>query len=1313
MTKRQRFSLDQIVPADWEKTPETVQQLVLSLIASTNLSDNEQADTGQVVTESRLVQFLDATPMGIAVHEVPGQLIYINQVGRSLLGIADLPVIDLSQLSTFFRVYQASTQQPYPIAALPSTRALAGEVAWADDLEIHQATQVIPLEVWATPIFDEQGQVQYAIAAFQDISDRKRLETEQRQREWERQIVENTLRKREQCYRQVIQAQTDLILRSRPDTTITFANEALCLALGQKLEEVLGTQWSNFVPPDELGPIYDKIAALTPEHPTFENINQDRRADQQIGWTQWINLGIFDEEGKLVEIQSVGRDITTLKEKILREQALNRVFQAIRQSLDLEIIFATATAETSKLLKNLDCMVVQYFPNQGIWRHIAGYRHQADVSAIIGLEIPDVDNPFATQLKQLQVVQVNDTSHLTDDINRDVAQVLPGAWLLIPLVVEGQLWGSFTITTTQCPFVWNTEQIELAQAVADQLAIAIQQANLYRQLQLELAERQRVEGALRESETRFQNMAANVPGAIFRYLLRPDGSDGVLYMSPGCYGLWEVEAQAVVNDASILWHMIHPEDLEAMFASVMLSAQTLQPWSHSWRITTPSGREKWLAAAGQPQRHPNGDIIWDTLILDVSDRKQAEIALQQSEQRFRHLFESTPQISVQGYNRDRQVIYWNQASEVLYGYTKAEALGQQLEDLIIPPGMRQDVIAAIRGWVVEGHPIPAGELSLLRKDGSRVAVYSSHIMLINADGEPEMYCVDIDLRDRKQAEEALRESETRYRLLAENMNDLVCLHDRQGRYLYVSPSCESLLGYRYDELLGQDPYEFLHPDDRDRIYQEAQAATLAGKNTPITYRIRHKSGHYIWFETLTKPILDTNGTIIQLQTTSRDVTERVQVQRQLEHDALHDALTQLPNRQLLMERLELAMNRAKRFNHYHFAVLFLDLDRFKVVNDSLGHLAGDHLLVTIAQRLQSTLRSIDLVARLGGDEFVILLEDIQNMQEAVHATERIFTVFQTPILLGGREVYTTASIGIVLGNQDYCHASELLRDADIAMYRAKHKGRAQYEIFDVEMYTQALHQLHVENDLRRAIAQQEFVLYYQPIVALATGQIVGFEALIRWQHPSQGLKLPGDFITIAEETGLITTLDYWALGAACQQLATWQTAFPNLPSLKVSVNLSAQDLRQPDLLAEVDRVLAQTGLAGHHLTLELTESMLIEDVTSTIALLSQLKARGIQLSIDDFGTGYSSLNYLHRLPIDYLKVDRSFVSQIQGQECNHQIVATIATLSQQLGLEAIAEGIETQAQLQQLQRLGYPFGQGYFFAKPLSPTAVEAILGTF
>ncbi len=1174
MAKRHPFSIEQISPEDWEKTPEAVKLLVEFLSADASAS------------EPWLIQFFEVAPIGIAVHNPAGEVTYLNPMGRALLGVDPPAQLELERFSAFFQVYQAGMQQLYPVESLPSTLALAGQTARVDDLEVQRSDQVVSLEMWATPIVDAQGQVICAIAAFQDITERKRQEAERQRRELEQQIVENTLLNSElnsqQRYRQVVQAQTDLILRSLPDTTITFANDPLCLTLGCTLDEIIGLPWSRFVPPEEIEILYRKIAALSPENPSFENINQDLRPNNQIGWTHWLNIGIFDDHGELIEIQSVGRDVTRLQEKILQEQALNRVVQAIRNSLDLATIFATATAETAQLLKNLDCFVVQYLPEQRVWKHLAEFRHNPDSPSLIGFEIADEGNPFAAQLKQLQCVQLQSTAELRDEINQEIARILPGAWLLIPLVIDGNLWGSFTITTTQQPFIWRDAQVELARAVTAQLEIAIQQASLYQQVQLELAERQRVAAALRESEIRFQNMAANVPGAIFRYILRTNGTDGVLYMSAGCYRLWEVEAEQVVEDATILWQMIHPEDLPEMRASVMESAQTLQPWFHAWRIITPSGCEKWLEAAGRPTQQANGDIIWDTLILDVSDRKRAEAAL--------------------------------------------------------------------------------------------------------------------------------RESETRYRLLAENMNDLVCLHDLDGRYVYVSPSCEALLGYRYQEMLGQDPYEFFHPDDRERVYQEAHSPTLEGKSVPITYRIRHKSGAYIWFETLTKPILDATGNVIQLQTTSRDVTERIQVQQQLQYDALHDALTGLPNRQLLMERLELSIHRAKRLNAYQFAVLFLDLDRFKVINDSLGHLAGDQLLIAIAQKLQTTLRSIDLVARLGGDEFVILLEEIDHIQEAIRATERIFAMLQSPILIENREVYTTSSIGIVLGTKDYEQASDLLRDADIAMYRAKRNGKARYEIFNTEMHTQVLQRLHLENDLRRAIENQEFVLHYQPIVALDTGCLAGFEALIRWQHPTQGMKPPGDFIAVAEETGLITRLDYWALWTACEQLVAWQTAFPELPALKVSVNLSAQDLCQPDLLAEVDRVLTQTRLPGTGLALELTESMLIEDVESTITLLSQLKERGIEISIDDFGTGYSSLNYLHCLPVDNLKVDRVFVNQIQAGKRDRQIVETIAALSHQLDLKPIAEGIETQHQLERLRQLGYQFGQGYFFSRPLPSAAIETRL---
>ncbi len=583
---------------------------------------------------------------------------------------------------------------------------------------------------------------------------------------------------------------------------------------------------------------------------------------------------------------------------------------------------------------------------------------------------------------------------------------------------------------------------------------------------------------------------------------------------------------------------------------------------------------------------------------------------------------------------------------------------------------------------------------------------------------------------RKRAEEASQASESRYRLLAENTHDLICLHSLDCKFVYVSPSCKSLLGYDCEELIGQTFHDFIHPEDGDRLHQETQIAThtpSSAKLQPITYRIQQKSGDYIWLETLAKPILDLAGQIIQIQTTSRDITERVQAQESLRYGAFHDSLTGLPNRDLLMERLELAINRIKRHYNYHFAVLFLDLDRFKVINDSLGHGAGDQLLIAVADKLKSILRNSDLAVRLGGDEFVILLDGIKDIQDAVRATKRVFRELAIPSVIGGRELYINTSIGIAFGTNAYTQAADILRDADIAMYQAKKQGRGSYEIFNAAMHKAAIYRLHLENDLRQALERQELVVYYQPIIDLRgvrvkkgmvqqqdtrkilPEQIMGFEALVRWQHPHLGLLSPLEFIPLAEETGLIVALDRWIFSTACQQLAAWQTKFPCY-NLKMNLNLSAQDLVQGDLLAHIDAVLAATGISGESITIEITESTLIDDIDQTIALLEQLKARKIRVSIDDFGTGYSSLSYLPRLPMDNLKIDRSFVGQMEQGNRNYQVVSTIIALSNQLELGVVAEGIETTQQLQWLQELGCEFGQGYLFAQPLTSEAIEELL---
>jgi diguanylate cyclase (GGDEF)-like protein/PAS domain S-box-containing protein len=564
-----------------------------------------------------------------------------------------------------------------------------------------------------------------------------------------------------------------------------------------------------------------------------------------------------------------------------------------------------------------------------------------------------------------------------------------------------------------------------------------------------------------------------------------------------------------------------------------------------------------------------------------------------------------------------------------------------------------------------------------------------------------------EITERETIESALRESEARFRLLAENMSDLVCLHQPDGRYLYVSPSCEMLLGFSPEELIGLSPYQFFHADDVERIRLEAHHPLLRGDPISTTYRFRKKSGDYIWLETLAKPILNEVGQVIQLQTTSRDVTERVIVQAQLTHEALHDNLTHLPNRVLFMEQVELALKQANHRADYRFTVLFIDLDRFKLVNDSLGHVIGDQLLVAIARILEACLRPNDIVARLGGDEFTILLDDTPDLTTAIKIVDRIQSSLHVPLLLEGHTVFTTASIGIVFGPQHYEQAIDLLRDADTAMYRAKEGGRNRYEIFNHIMHIQAMQRLHLENALRQALDRQEFIVHYQPIFKLNTRTLAGFEALVRWQHPERGLVYPNDFISVAEDSGLISRLGKTVLHQACHQLNQWQAQYPDAQHLTVSVNISSQQFRQPDFIQQLDEVLEATNLNGSCLKLEITESMLIEDLDTVSQLLMQIKQRHIQLSIDDFGTGYSSLSYLHRLPINTLKIDRSFVTQMNADLESQAIVRAIVSLVHTLEMDVIAEGIETREQLEHLHALTCEFGQGYFFSKPIAPILVN------
>ncbi|MGB3202618.1 MAG: EAL domain-containing protein [Nodosilinea sp.] len=540
--------------------------------------------------------------------------------------------------------------------------------------------------------------------------------------------------------------------------------------------------------------------------------------------------------------------------------------------------------------------------------------------------------------------------------------------------------------------------------------------------------------------------------------------------------------------------------------------------------------------------------------------------------------------------------------------------------------------------------------------------------------------------------------------------------------VWTSDRCAALMGYGPSDIHPAriDTWQrFVHPDDWSRK-NVALKRHFDGKalSYECEFRLRHRQGRWIWILDRGKVVeWDAAGQPLRMSGTYTDITERRlaeaehrRVADQMLFNSLHDTLTQLPNRHFLMERLDLAIRRCHR-HQQRFAVLFLDLDHFKVINDSLGHLAGDEVLVHVAQKLRSLIRTTDLAARLGGDEFVLLLEDVSTLQEPLRIAERLLQEMQEPLAVnGGHNVFLNASVGIVVGTSDYQTPSEPLRDADIAMYRAKAQGRGRYVVFNESMHLQALQRLRLEQELHDAIDQGQMVLYYQPIFYLETREIAGFEALVRWQHPERGFITPDSFIPVAEETGLIVPLDRWVLTQATQQLALWHQRYPHRADLTVSINFSVNDLLRSDLLSDLSSILASTRLQGHHLNLEITESTLIEDIQSMVVILQKLKSCGVHVTIDDFGTGYSSLSYLHQLPVDALKIDRSFVMTMEASRRNSDIVETIITLSNRLGLAAIAEGVETQTQFEQLHRLGCELAQGYWLGRPLTAEDAETLL---
>lgn len=1053
----------------------------------------------------------------------------------------------------------------------------------------------------------------------------------------------------------------------------------------------------------------------------------------------------------------------------------------------------------------------------------------------------------------------------------------------------------------------------------------------------DVTEQKEMTSALAASEALFQAMNNNLPGVIYRYELYPDGSDAITYANSGSLLIWELPPEIVQQNCSLTWGQVHPDDFAAMQASVLHSAEHLSQWIWEWRLINPSGRQIWARAQAIPQRRADGTIVWDGIILDVSDRKLAEESLRDSEARYRRIVETTTE-GIWILDQNNITTFVNTQMAMMLEYSPLDLLGKTLWSFMDREG-KEIAIQALEGQhrdLTQQH-----DFKFQRKNGSTLwAIVSTQPILDDQGQYAGALAMVTDITERKQAEQQLRQ----YERIVATTSDAIAVIDRDYIYQMVNQAYlefarktkQEILGHTVAEVIGQDlfeqvnkvkidecftgkqvEYDLQQEDDQGQLSyksvvyvpyvdaqgevtgllasirdlteqkktQEALSAAQAQYQTFLDtalegfiivdakegsaghilevnpayckmvgythtellamqisdldaiensqqiqehiHTLRQGGSHY--FETSHRckngetidlaasvtynadrqvlysfmrditqqnkaqeairqneinlkkiintttygilildqlgkirflndaaklfferseaellgsdfgiPICDDDGSMeIEIMSRSNkkkifdirvseihwenqrahfvslhDITEQKEIEESLRYQAYHDLLTGLPNRSAITERIQQVLDYHNLYPNYYFALLFIDLDRFKIVNDSLGHLVGDTLLIEVASRLQKRVSQFDYVARLSGDEFVILLENVSGLEEVKQIAQEIKMDFHQPLEVAGQLIVSTVSIGIAFSSHNYQNSLEILRDADNAMYRAKSRGKDRYEVFDQTMHTQALRSLTLERELRRAVEQQEFEVYYQPIICLETYALVGAEALIRWHHPEEGMISPGEFIPLAEETGLIVPIGEWVLDQVCQQVLRWQPTLQTLETFAISVNLSSRQLQLPDLCARLDKIINHYNINPHYLKFEITETLLIDNLDYTTVVLDHLQVRNIAISIDDFGTGYSSLSYLHRLPIHTLKIDKSFVAEMQegDEHIRYPIVEAIVNLAHSLDLSVVAEGIETLKQIQILKHMGCEFAQGYIFSHPVNQEQFSHIL---
>jgi len=923
--------------------------------------------------------------------------------------------------------------------------------------------------------------------------------------------------------------------------------------------------------------------------------------------------------------------IAQLQSSAWREATINSIVQAMRGTLVLDEVLQTTADYLHEVLQVSRCLILQPEPGKPLK---VCYVSKASVNGQSFLGLTSDFSIYYQPLLQRGSLVVLDRlgSNIPPQLSKLAKSHDVSSLVIAPLVYQQSYLGEISLHRCDQEQAWTTDELALITTIADQCAIAIHQANLYQQAQIEITQRQRMEVALRQAEAKYRGIFENAVEGIFQTTL--DGH--FLSANPALASIYGYDSSEqliaqITNISAQLY--VDPYRRDEFVAAIQERGEVSRFESQVYRS---DGSVIWISENARAVCDASGRLHhYEGSIEDITEHKQTESLLLGQKRMLEMLATGAP---------------LPQVLDVLCGMVETHSEGLMCTIFLV--------------------------------DKNAVSLRCTADSIWSEFDQPTENSVAID--------SSPSEISAKTNLVTLNRNEILRQTD-SGAIAETST-------------LNRRPYS-----RRLTWSQELYACW----STPIMSESGQVLGSFTMYHRQQRQPTARECRVMEIATRLAGIAiERKQVEEQLHYDAFHDSLTGLYNRAWFMKQLQQALKRVKQQENEGFAVLFLDLDEFKVINDSLGHLVGDQLLVAIARRLQEYLHKTSTVARLGGDEFAILVENLWDLNQVCQLAFQLQQFLKAPLKIDTQEIFTTVSIGLTLSEASYERPEELLRDADIALYRAKHQGRDRCVVFDRTMHQQAIARLQLEIALRGAIEREELLLHYQPIVSLSSGRIVGFEALVRWQRPEYGLVSPNDFISIAEETGLIIPLGWWVLREACRQLQIWLSQFPSQPPLKMSVNLSGKQFSQPNLVEQLHQILIETHCDPQNLKLEITESTLMEGEEVAVKMLNQLKNLGIQLSIDDFGTGYSSLSRLHQLPINTLKIDRTFVMRMDANSGNAEMVRSIISLGHNLGMDIIAEGVELQEHLAQLRVLQCEYGQGYLFSKPIDHQKTTALLAS-